>query len=258
MMNTQYEKNNTQHKIKAVVFDLGETILNFGKINTVSLFREGAKLSYDYLKSCGQSVGNFEIYCWRNLISLRIRNLISNITGNDFDSSAFLKNLGTRKGLKLSNEQWDHFAWLWYEPLSKIAKIEPDIKQTLTSLKNAGIKLGILSNTFVSGKSIEKQLEEIGILDLFSMRMYSYQFTFRKPDLRIFKIAAERIGEAFENIIYVGDRIDKDAKPTLKLGMTPVLKTAYTNTGKAVPQGIFQIRNLSELPALVQKINSDT
>ncbi|MBN2590454.1 MAG: HAD family hydrolase [Sedimentisphaerales bacterium] len=255
MMNTQYATHDTHHKIKAVVFDLGETILNFGKVNTVSLFREGAKLSYEYLKSCGQSVGNYEIYCWRNLISLRIKNLISNITGNDFDSSAFLRKIGTKKGMQLNSEQWKHFAWLWYEPLSKIAKIEPDIKQTLSSLKNAGLKLGILSNTFVSAKSIEKQLEEIGILEFFSMRMYSYQFTFRKPDLRIFKIAAERIGEAFENIIYVGDRVDKDAKPTLKLGMTPVLKTAYTNTGKAVPQGVFQIHNLSELPKLIEKIN---
>ena len=247
---------NTQHKVSAVIFDLGETILNFGKVNHVSLFREGAKLSYEYLKTCGQSVGNFEIYCWRNLISLRLQNLISSITGNDFDSSAFLKKIGSKRGFQLNNEQWDHFAWLWYEPLSKIAKIEPDIKETMSSLKNAGIKLGILSNTFVSGYSIEKQLEEIGILDLFSVRMYSYQFTFRKPDLRIFKIAAERIGEALENIIYVGDRIDKDANPTLKLGMTPVIKDAYTNTGKAIPQGVFQINKLSELPELINKINT--
>jgi HAD superfamily hydrolase (TIGR01549 family) len=211
----------------------------------VSLFREGAKLSYEYLKSCGQSVGNFEIYCSRNLISLRFRNLISAITGNDFDSSAFLRKIGTRKGIQLNNEQWDHFAWLWYEPLSKIAKIEPDIKQTLSSLKNAGLKLGILSNTFVSKFSIEKQLKEKGILDFFAVRMYSYQFSFRKPDLRIFKIAAERIGEALENIIYVGDRIDKDAQPTLKLGMQPVIKTAYTNTGKTIPQGAFKINKLS-------------
>ena len=52
-----------ENKIKAVLFDLGETLLNFGKIKTTSLFREGARLSYDYLKSMGQSVGGFEYYC---------------------------------------------------------------------------------------------------------------------------------------------------------------------------------------------------
>jgi HAD superfamily hydrolase (TIGR01549 family) len=229
--------------------------LNFGRINAVGLFRQGARLSYDYLKSCGNKVGNFEFYCWRNLIALRLRHLISYFTGNDFNSSAFLRGNGTKKGIKLDGEQWRQYAWLWYEPLSKVAKIEPDIKQTLTSLKNSGLKLGILSNTFVSSYSIEKQLIQIGIFDFFPVRLYSYEFDFRKPDLRIFRIAAERIGEAVENIMYVGDRIDKDARPTLKLGMTSVIKTAYTNTGKNIPQGTYKIDNLSELPALVEKIN---
>ncbi|MBN1974330.1 MAG: HAD family hydrolase [Sedimentisphaerales bacterium] len=219
------------------------------------MFREGAKLSYDYLKINGQPVSGFKSYCLRNLLALRFKNFVSAITGNDFNSSAFLRKIGTKKGIKLDGEQWRHFAWLWYEPLSKIAKIEPDVKLTLSKLKNAGLKLGILSNTFVSRDSIEKQLAEIGILDFFSVRLYSYEFDFRKPDLRIFKIAAERIGEAFENIMYIGDRIDKDAKPTLKLGMTPVIKTAYTNMGKNIPQGVFQINKLSELPTLVEKIN---
>ena len=255
-MNTQYSIHDTQHKIKAVIFDLGETILNFGKVNLVGLFREGARLSYYYLKSHGQPVGSFWFYFWRNLIALRFRNFISEMNGKDLNSSAFLRKFGTKKGIQLNSEQWHHFAWLWYEPLSKAARIEPDIKQTLNSLKNAGLKLGILSNTFVGGYSIEKQLDEIGILEFFSVRLYSYQFSFRKPDLRIFKIASEKIGEAFENIMYVGDRIDKDAKPTLKLGMQPVLKSAYTNTGKNVPQGVLQINQISELPFLIEKINN--
>ena len=255
-MNTQYAIHNNHKKVKAIVFDLGETILNFGKVNLVGLFKEGARLSYDYLKSQGQPVGSFWFYCWRNLIALRYKNFISELNGKDLNSSAFLRKYGTKKGIQLNSEQWHHFAWLWYEPLSKIAKIEPDIKQTLTLLKNSGIKLGILSNTFVSGYSIEKQLESIGILDFFDVRLYSYQFKFRKPDARIFKIAAERIGEAFENIIYVGDRLDKDVQPTMKLGMQPVIKTAYTNTGKNIPEGVFQINKLSELPAIVEQINA--
>ena len=56
--------------------------------------------------------------------------------------------------------------------------------------------------------------------------------------------------------MYIGDRIDKDARPTLRLGMTPVIKTAYTNTGKNIPQGVYQIHKLSELPAIVEKINT--
>jgi putative hydrolase of the HAD superfamily len=245
-----------RHEIKAALFDLGETILNFGKINTTRLFRQGARLSYDYLKSCGQPVGGFELYCWRNLLWLRFNHFISNITKKDFNSLALLRKVGTKKGIRLNSSQWKHFAWLWYEPLKKMAATEPDIRQTLAVLKNAGLKLGIVSNTFVSSDSLEKHLEEVGILNFFTVRVYSYEFDLRKPYPQMFKAAAEKIGEAMENILYIGDRIDKDIKPALNLGMKAVLKAAYTNTGKNIPNGVFKINRLSELPALIKKINT--
>lgn len=246
------------NQIKAVLFDLGETLLNFGKVKVTRLFREGARSSYEFLKSSGQPVGGFECYCWVNLLILRIRHLISSITKKDFNSLALLRAFGTRVGVRLDREQWQHFAWLWYEPLSKVAKTEPKIKETLISLKGLGLKLGILSNTFVNAHSLEEQLRQLGLLDFFSVRLYSYQFDFRKPDLRIFEIAAEQIGEASENILYVGDRIDMDIKPALKIGMQPVLKAAYTNAGKTTPNGAWKINQISELPALIKKINSAT
>jgi HAD superfamily hydrolase (TIGR01549 family) len=245
-------------KIKAVLFDLGETLLFFGKINTTELFRQGARLSYEFLKSCGQPVGNFNCYCWRNLITLRIQRWLSNITGKDFDALKLFKKIGAKRGVKLDEQQWRHFAWLWYEPLSKAGKAEPETADTLTALKNLGLKLGIVSNTFINSSSLDKHLEQLGILDLFSVRLYSYEFSFRKPDVRIFKAAAEKIGEALGNILFVGDHINRDVKGAVKTGMKAVLKEAYTNTGRKTPKGVWKISRLSELPALIEKINAGT
>jgi len=242
-------------RVKAVLFDLGETLLTYGKVNTTRLFRQGAGLSYDFLKSCGQPVGSFNYYCWRNLMALRIRNWLSNITKNDFNSLLLLRGIGTKKGIRLDRQQWRQFAWLWYEPLSKIAKVEPKTAETLAALKNLGLKLGIVSNTFVTGSSLDKHLEQLGILHYFPVRLYSYEFAFRKPDARIFKAAAEKIGESFENILFVGDRIDQDIKAAAKAGMRAVLKNAYTNAGKKLPKGAWKINSLAELPALIEKIN---
>jgi putative hydrolase of the HAD superfamily len=86
--------------------------------------------------------------------------------------------------------------------------------------------------------------------------MYSYEFDFRKPDLRIFRIAVERIGEAAGNILYVGDRIDMDIEPALQMGMQPVLKAAYTNAGKTPPNGAHKIDHIRELPSLIESINT--
>ena len=103
---------------------------------------------------------------------------------------------------------------------------------------------------------LEKHLEILGIRDFFTVRLYSYELGLRKPDVRIFKIAAEEIGEAFENILFVGDRINADIRPALKSGMAAALKAAYTNAGKPTPPGAWKIQRISELPGLIEKTNA--
>lgn len=244
-----------QRKIKAVVFDFGETLLTFGRVDVNGLFRAGAQLTHQYLKSLNQPIGGFKWYYIRNMVAVRIHYLLGKIGGWDFDSLELLKRVGTKKGLNLTDQQWEHMAWLWYEPLSKMAKAEPDIQQTLESLKSLGLKLGIVSNTFVPGANLDRHLRQEGILEYFEPRIYSCEFGFRKPDPRIFHIAAERIDTPMENIMFVGDRLDTDVSPSSKLGMVPVLKNAYTNGNKPTPDGVYRIDNLSELPDIVRTIN---
>jgi FMN phosphatase YigB (HAD superfamily) len=87
--------------------------------------------------------------------------------------------------------------------------------------------------------------------------VYSNEFDFRKPDLRIFRAAAKRIGEAMENIMHVGDSIYRDIRPAVKIGMYAIVKDAYTNAGKKIPKGAWRISRLSELPGLIERINTE-
>jgi HAD superfamily hydrolase (TIGR01549 family) len=244
-------------EIKAVLFDLGETILEFGRVNKTRVFLAGARSTHAFLKDQGQPVSGFAWYFLRNLVRLRMRYLISNLTRRDFDSFEVLQRVGARLGVRLSQEQWEQFAWLWYEPLGRLAKVEEDLVQTLDTLMNRmGLRLGIVSNTFVGRASLERQLQELGLLDFFSVQLYSYEFHFRKPSPEIFRIAAARIQEPPERVLFVGDRIDNDIRPALHCGMKAVLKEAYTNDGKTLPPGALRIRRLAELPALIGQINA--
>ena len=243
-------------QIRAVLFDLGETLLNFGRVDSMKAFREAGELSYSFLRSLGQNAGGFQNYLWRNLIGLRLRHFFSRISGKDFDSLAVLKKYGEKRGFKLSEEQWEELNWLWYEPLSRLAKVEPDLRQTLDKLKALGLKLGIVSNTFVHGSSLDRHLLQEGLLDLFEFQMYSYEYSFRKPDKRIFLAAADRIGHEPDNIVFVGDRIDNDIKGALSAGMHAVMKRAYTNVGKRSPDNVVSIENISELVPIVDRINN--
>jgi len=246
--------NKINQKIKAIIFDLGETLLSFGKVDEKKLFSKSASVTYRYLKTLGQPVGNYTLYCWRNLASLKICYWISNVLKKDFNAFDLLKKVN--KSVKLSDAQWQELFWLWYEPLSRLAKMEDDLIATLSKFTQAGLKLGILSNTFIHESSIERHLRKLKILDFFSVRLYSYQFAFRKPDIRMFRAVAEKIGELPENILFVGDHIKNDIVPALKAGMKTALKTAYTNDGQPVPAGSWKINRISELFALVDSVNS--
>ena len=244
--------------IKAVLFDLGDTLLNFGRVDTGALFLKAGRVSYEYLKSAGQPVSGYQRYLWGNLLGIKAKSLVSELFGNDFDSLEVLKYYGKRKKYTLTKEQWKNVNDCWYQPLKEQTDVESDILESLGKLRDAGLKMGIISNTFVNACSLDNHLEELDMLDFFPMRIYSYQYPFRKPNVKIFLEAARRIETPPENTLFVGDRINKDVKGALKAGMKPVLMSAYTNEGKKRPEGIIEIDKISELPEIVKNINSNT
>lgn len=242
--------------IKAVLFDFGETLVNFGKVDAKTIFMEAARASYDYLLQTGEDIGGFRVYIWRNVFSLRLKTFIAGIVGRDFDSLEVLKDSGIRQGWDLSEEQWQEVNKCWYEPLRRRGHIEEGLGETLGRLVGLGLKMGIVSNTFVHASSLDAHLKELGLFDFFDLRIYSYQLKFRKPDKRIFLEAAKRLGVGPEHTLFIGDRINKDVKGALRGGMIPVLKTAYTNAGRKVPKGVLKIDAIAELPEIITKLNN--
>lgn len=197
----------------------------------------------------------FGLFIRKHLMMIRIYHLLSTFRGRDFDSLELLRKTAEKKGATLSSEQWEEFAWCWYAPLSNLGRAEEGIRDTLAGLRNSGLKLGILSNTFINALSLERHLDRYGIVNLFDVRLYSYQFNYRKPDRRIFIDAAAAIGVSPENTLFVGDRLDIDVKGSRRANMVAVLKNAYTNKNIKVPDNIIRIDKLAELDAVIEKIN---
>ncbi len=246
----------TNPEIRGVLFDLGDTLLNFGPVDRKALFKQAGKLSYAYIQALRPDVVPLKKYLLTNLIRLRIRVMRSRLFKRDFDSLEVIKKYGKKLGLELEDNQWKQVNWLWYQPLAEMAQKEPDLSQTLQTLKDMNLKLGIVSNTFVNETSLDKHLEIEKIIEFFPIRLYSCQFRYRKPDKRIFLNAARELEIPPENILFVGDRLETDVKGALKARMHPVLKRAYTNENKRIPGSVPVIDTISQLPELVRQINN--
>jgi HAD superfamily hydrolase (TIGR01549 family) len=241
-----------ERRIEAVLFDLGETLLKFGRLDRKRLFAEAVQRTYAYLQEHKQPVGAFAAYRLYYLWGIRWHVFKSWVTGKDFNSLQLLKNYGRKKGFTLSDGQWEELNWQWYKPLADLGGVMAGTKETLEKLRRMGLKLGMLSNTFIHKSSLERHLRQGGLIDYLPVRLYTYEFPWRKPDVRIFQEAARKIGVACEKIMYVGDRIDNDVVGASQAGMLPVLLKAYTNEKKSIPADVAFIETMTDLPELIE------
>jgi HAD superfamily hydrolase (TIGR01549 family) len=135
--------------------------------------------------------------------------------------------------------------------------IYPDVRPTLAKLHNDGLWLGIAGNQTVRAGGILRSL------DLPSdMIATSDDWGVTKPDPAFFRCVVEAAPFEQAEILYVGDRLDNDIRPAAKLG----LKTALIRRG---PWGTIQqhdpdadlvptmrIDTLAELPARIAEFNA--
>ncbi len=243
-------------RIRGVFFDLGETLLNFGHVDVLSVFESGARLAYAYLGSLGQPLPSFAKFHRHQLWAIRWRYFLSRLTGQEFDARALIARLTCKMGQTLTDGQVEELAWLWYEPLSRCATTENDLHQTLRHL-SAGRTLGVISNTFIPASALNRHLARMNLLELLPVRVYSCDVRYRKPHPAIFRIALQRAGLQAGETVFVGDSLVADIAGANRVGMVSVLKDSSSRGGHSPIRPKHRISYLSELPDLVDGYKAD-
>jgi HAD superfamily hydrolase (TIGR01509 family) len=98
----------------------------------------------------------------------------------------------------------------------------PEAQELVRTLRGEGIRVVAISNTSRSGRSWREFLAERGDLP-FEDVTTSCDLAIRKPDPRIFREAARRIGVTPADVLHVGDRWDRDVVGALASGMAAAL-----------------------------------
>ena len=239
--------------IRAVLFDLGDTLFNYGDVNIDHIFGQAARATYDYLGKLAASdhrLGGFWRYHHCQSISIKWHWFWSNISRREFDCLSLLDKRTRAMGLHLTAAQLEELACLWYRPLGDVATIEPDLHASLTQLQEMSLKLAIISNTFLPGFVLDRQLAHFDLLRFFPVRVYSSDTVYRKPDPRIYRHALEKLDIPAEAAVMVGDKFREDVKGPAKLGITPILKRTFANA-KHILSNVATITAIAELPGLV-------
>ncbi len=242
--------------VDGILFDLGNTLVDFAPVSTRVLYESGARNSYDYLKEIGVEIPSFAGYRRRQIWRIRWHYIKSRATAREFNSLEVIRSLADDMDHHFTPEDIMELAWLWYKPLRESATVEKGLAGVLERLRDAGLKLGIVSNTFVPGRILDRHLDQEGLLEFFPVRVYSCDVRFRKPDRRIFKIALRRADLQARRTVFVGDSPRADVIGANRVGMISVLKDTPGLSGLLPVRADHRIRKLAELEDVVRQYQS--
>ncbi|MFW6154836.1 MAG: HAD family hydrolase [Planctomycetota bacterium] len=240
--------------IRGILFDFGDTLLDFGTVDTIDLFERGARGTYAYLRRRGFKLPSFNEYHHRQLKAVRRAYLWSHLIRREFNALDVIGKLARRMGHRLDRDDLDEIAWQWYKPLAEQGKLEEGVVEMLRRFTADGLILGVVSNTFIPGSVLDRHLRSLGLLELFPVRVYSCDVRYRKPHRKIFRIALQRAGLDADATLFVGDTPRADVLGARRAGMTSVLKDPRDRNANGRIRPDYTIRSLLELPGIVEPL----
>ena len=242
-------------RVKGILFDLGNTLLDFGRVDMLGLFKDGARQAYSYLKELDEPLPPFGKFHKRQLWAIRWRYLVTKLTGREFNSLDVLRGISRSMGQSLTHDEVLELSWRWYGPLARCAGVEEGLCELLAGFRREGLRLGMVSNTFVPGEVLDRHLGQVGLLEHLETRVYSCDVSYRKPDKRIFEIALEGLGVGAEEAMFVGDSLKADVAGAERAGMISVLKDPSGKKRRRGVEPAHRISCMAELPAVVAGYN---
>ncbi len=237
-------------RVKAVVFDYGNTLAHFG---TEQVDAYGDALASALEKRHGPlNVDKF------NAMRLASRNAPfagdpPDYKENDLEeiTIALVRELYQ---VEMSETDLKALMEVRLRALVDVVNVEPSVLETLAGLKK-NFKLGLLSN-YPDGGAIRRSLDAQGLTPYFDGIVVSADLGFCKPHPLVFAAILEQLGGTAQEVLFVGDNWLADVQGAKRVGMQAV----YTEQWRPIEEiprrpGDHQpdatIAHLSELSTLL-------
>ncbi len=123
-----------------------------------------------------------------------------------------------------------------------------DVVQSLDDLRDAGYRIGLISN--FEGW-LDEMLVELEVGDVFDTKIISGLVGMEKPDPEIYRLALDRAGVAAGSAAHVGDSPGLDVEPASSVGMHPILIDRFD---RYLNEEVTRIKSLNELPNVVAEL----
>ncbi len=148
----------------------------------------------------------------------------------------------------------------WYGRVTGNVYIEPDVRPALETLRDWGLKLGLVSNTSWPAAAHDPDLVRLGIIDLLPCRFYSCEVGWEKPAPQIFQVALDCLALPPREVAFVGDFLRYDVKGAQNVGMKGIWKKVPNRSPDLDDLTITPdatITRIGELPGVLRALYGD-
>lgn len=207
--------------IKALIFDLDNTLIDRQRAFKEMLFVKFKELSKDETL-VNQMVEDVLIWDNNGVVERKVS------LGNWADKYGYSQELA----LKIGDD--------WSKTSGSIAYLYPDVRDTLTKLKEKYI-IAILSNGNKSSQ--RRKMETIDIYDLLDYSLISGECEFKKPQKEIFDLVLKNLKIDASEAIYIGDTYKIDILGSRNAGIKPI----YIDRKNEIHDDVYTIHEISDL-----------
>src|ERR1051325_5231170 len=102
--------------LKAILFDLGDTLFDFEPMNRAEVFETAGRKTYDFLASMGHSLPPFKRYYRSQVWAIRWTYLKALLCRREFNAFDLLAQVCERMRLQLDDATLRDLFWRWCLP----------------------------------------------------------------------------------------------------------------------------------------------
>jgi len=218
-------------KIKAVLFDLGGTLVKSSPIPEVMK---------RILETYGIKRSTEEIEQARKTAEKRVDIKELPVLGDEFWfkwNAHVLKHLEVHDNVSFLAEKITKLWWHYAE-----VELYPDAEKTLKLLKQKGLKVGLITNGLVS--DVREILPKVGLDGFFDVEITSDAVGKMKPSKEMFLQALKKLDVSPHEALFVGDMAEHDYKGAKESGLKALL---IDREGNVEEEDVEKIRSLMEL-----------
>lgn len=242
--------------MKAVVFDLGHTLIDYysnWETPENRAIERSYKLAIDY--GCEVGAEKFQTDLRKMLVAGRARKEKELI---EIPLYQVLDTIFQRFGCDVTDELLVEGMDIFYGVLVEDRRLVPGTIEMLDMVKEKGYAIGLVSDVAwgLPSDYPQRDMAHFQLVDFFDDMVFSTDVGLRKPHPKMFKIALSNLGADANRSVFVGNSLQCDVKGALEVGMTAVLKKSdyYTPDDSIVPDA--NVDKWSDLAAILDE-NAD-